>query len=281
MRGQVIRPVHMCACVHKSVSLSLSLSHTHTPYTTHTNTHWGRLALLHTSTCSAEGERSAHLSSLKSRCDSKFFRPLWDGRSCYSSQDGGQGSGCLMIEEKRSKFILLRALCQVPVAYCWEPLTHHRVTAPEVTSTAINLPRLLNLLPSPAEHEQWERLQLPLLLLIVTQMKKGRGENIDSPFDAADGVRPGHWVCGATGGVCMFRLMVVLCVSLCERMDGLWIYIWRKVHFLYVTARLSYVLQRVIQCILVFRGELGFLQPFFLKFMAACQHCQFDNWKTE
>lgn len=102
-----------------------------------------------TSTCFAEGERSAHLSSLKSRCDSKFFRPLWDGRSCYSSQDGGQGSGCLMIEEKRSKFILLRALCQVPVAYCWEPLTHHRVTAPEVISSAINLPRLLNPLPSP------------------------------------------------------------------------------------------------------------------------------------
>lgn len=107
-----------------------------------------RLAL-HTGTCFAEGERSAHLSSLKSRCDSKFFRPLWDGRSCYSSQDGGQGSGCLMIEEKRSKFILLRALCQVPVAYCWEPLTHHRVTAPEVISSAINLPRLLNPLPSP------------------------------------------------------------------------------------------------------------------------------------
>lgn len=64
-------------------------------------------------------------------------------RSCYSSQDGGQGSGCLMIEEKRSKFILLRALCQVPVAYRWEPLTHHCVTAPEVTSGAINLPRLL------------------------------------------------------------------------------------------------------------------------------------------
>lgn len=102
-----------------------------------------------TGTCFAEGERSAHLSSLKSRCDSKFFRPLWDGRSCYSSQDGGQGSGCLMIEEKRSKFILLRALCQVPVAYCWEPLTHHRVTAPEVISSAINLPRLLNPLASP------------------------------------------------------------------------------------------------------------------------------------
>lgn len=109
------------------------------------------LALLGGGTCAAEGERSAHLSSLKSRCDSKFFRPLWDGRSCYSSQDGGQGSGCLMIEEKRSKFILLRALCQVPVAYCWEPLTHHRVTAPEVTSSAINLPRLLNLLPSPSQ----------------------------------------------------------------------------------------------------------------------------------
>lgn len=133
----------MCAQV--CLSLTLSLTYTHTIY----NTHWGRLALLHNSTCSAEGERSAHLSSLKSRCDSKFFRPLWDGRSCYSSQDGGQGSGCLMIEEKRSKFILLRALCQVPVAYCWEPLTHHRVTAPEVTSNAINLPRLLNLLPSP------------------------------------------------------------------------------------------------------------------------------------
>lgn len=120
----------------------------------HTGTLHGRqtcgdgLALLHTGTCFAEGERSAHLSSLKSRCDSKFFRPLWDGRSCYSSQDGGQGSGCLMIEEKRSKFILLRALCQVPVAYCWEPLTHHRVTAPEVISSAINLTRLLNPLPS-------------------------------------------------------------------------------------------------------------------------------------
>lgn len=118
--------------------------------TTHGRQTWGgKSALLPTGTCFAEGERSAHLSSLKSRCDSKFFRPLWDGRSCYSSQDGGQGSGCLMIEEKRSKFILLRALCQVPVAYCWEPLTHHRVTAPEVISSAINLPRLLNPLPSP------------------------------------------------------------------------------------------------------------------------------------
>lgn len=132
----------VCAEIFACKSISSSHAHTHKTYTL-TNTCWGRLALLCPSTCSAEGERSAHLSSLKSRCDSKFFRPLWDGRSCYSSQDGGQGSGCLMIEEKRSKFILLRALCQVPVAYRWEPLTHHRVTAPEVTSTAINLPRLL------------------------------------------------------------------------------------------------------------------------------------------
>lgn len=134
-----------------------------------------------TGTCFAEGERSAHLSSLKSRCDSKFFRPLWDGRSCYSSQDGGQGSGCLMIEEKRSKFILLRALCQVPVAYCWEPLTHHRVTAPEVISSAINLPRLLNPPPSPwlsmsgerdcsscRHHCSWSR-----------KWREDRGKNID------------------------------------------------------------------------------------------------------
>lgn len=134
-------------CIHKFLHACLfaSLTHTHSHIHTHAHTphKTHRLALLYTGTCSAEGERSAHLSSLKSRCDSKFFRPLWDGRSCYSIQDGGQGSGCLMIEEKRSKFILLRALCQVPVAYRWEPLTHHRVTAPEVTSTAINLPRLL------------------------------------------------------------------------------------------------------------------------------------------
>lgn len=130
--------------VSEGLSKPADLLHT----TTLIFTYRSRLALLHTSTCLVEGERSAHLSSLKSRCDSKFFRPLWDGRSCYSSQDGGQGSGCLMIEEKRSKFILLRALCQVPVAYCWEPLTHHRVTAPEVTSNAINLPHLLKLLPS-------------------------------------------------------------------------------------------------------------------------------------
>lgn len=136
--------VNQFTCVCKNLYMFIFSSHAHTHKTfTLTNTCWGRLALLYPSTCSAEGERSAHLSSLKSRCDSKFFRPLWDGRSCYSSQDGGQGSGCLMIEEKRSKFILLRALCQVPVAYRWEPLTHHRVTAPEVTSTAINLPRLL------------------------------------------------------------------------------------------------------------------------------------------
>lgn len=57
-------------------------------------------------------------------------------------------------------------------------------------------------------------------------MKKGRGENIDSPFDAADGVRAGHWVCCATGGMCTFGLMVVFCVSVCKRMDGLWIYIY-------------------------------------------------------
>lgn len=43
----------------------------HTPYIERR----GRLVLFHTGTCSAEGERSAHLSSLKSRCDSKFFSP--------------------------------------------------------------------------------------------------------------------------------------------------------------------------------------------------------------
>lgn len=64
--------------------------------------------------------------------------PPWDGRSCYSSQDergSGQQAGVrlLMIEEKRSKFILLSALCQVPVAYRWEPVTHHHVTTSEVS----------------------------------------------------------------------------------------------------------------------------------------------------
>ena len=44
-------------------------------------------------------------------------------------------------------------------------------------------------------------------------MKKGRGENIDSPFDAADGVRAGHRVCCATRGMCTFGLMNVLCLS--------------------------------------------------------------------
>ncbi len=58
-------------------------------------------------------------------------------------------------------------------------------------------------------------LQLLLLLLIVSQMKKGRRENIDSPLDAADGVRAGHWVCSAKGGMCMFGLMVCVCVSVC------------------------------------------------------------------
>lgn len=182
----------------------------------HTNTHLGRLALLHVGTCSVEGERSAHLSSLKSRCDSKFFRPLWDGRSCYSSQDGGQGSGCLMIEEKRSKFILLRALCQVPVAYCWEPLTHHRVTAPEVTSTAINLPRLLNLLPPPGWSRAGRKAAAAAAPHSHSNEKRQRGEYRFCFW----------WFKSRTldvlchRGMCAFALMVVLCVW----KDGLHIY---------------------------------------------------------
>lgn len=56
-----------------------------------------------------------------------------------------------------------------------------------------------------------------LLLLIVTQMKKkGRREDIDSSFDAADGVRAGHWVCCVTARErCVHRDERFCCVHSC------------------------------------------------------------------
>lgn len=92
-------------------------------------------------------------------------------------------------------------------------------------------------------------------------MKKGRAENIDSPFDAADSVRAGHGVCCATGGMCTGGLMVVLCVSVCEKIDGLWMYICREGHFLVcvtIGACICLHTHFVTLCVGVFRGVLIF-----------------------